>query len=341
MSNARDTSPAASSNSLRHHYADTALRLLKAYGIVTAFFVLCIVLSIVSDYFLELQNILNILRQTSINGILAIGMTFVILTRGIDLSVGSVAALGGIVAASFATTSSIAGMPGAPYWAVIAIAIGILTGVLAGGISGTVVSRFRVPPFVVTLGMLSIARGLTLLYSGGLPVPDLTARFRWIGTGEIFRIPVPIFILLIVYGVAWWVLARTRFGRHVYASGGNPRAATTSGISVSRVRLSVYVIAGALAGLAGILLAARTGSGLPQAGISYELDAIAAVVIGGTSLAGGIGGVTGTLFGALIIGVMNNGLDLLGVDSNYQEIFKGLMIVGAVMLDSTRRADTH
>jgi putative xylitol transport system permease protein len=325
----------------RYHYLHVALELLKSYGIITAFIVLCVVLSIVSDYFLELQNILNILRQTSINGILAIGMTFVILTRGIDLSVGSVAALAGIVAASFATTSSIAGMPGAPYWAVFATVIGILTGMVAGGLSGTVVSRFRVPPFVVTLGMLSIARGLTLLYSGGLPVPDLTPRFRWIGTGEFFRIPIPIFVLLGVFAVSWWVLGRTRFGRHVYATGGNPRAATTSGISVGRVRLLVYVISGGLAGLAGIILAARTGSGLPQAGISYELDAIAAVVIGGTSLSGGIGGVTGTLFGALIIGVMNNGLDLLGVDSNYQQIFKGLMIVGAVMLDSTRRADSH
>jgi putative xylitol transport system permease protein len=324
---------------LRHF--GTALRLLKSYGIVTAFFVLCIVLSIVSDYFLELSNILDVLRQTSINGILAIGMTFVILTRGIDLSVGSVAAFAGIVGASFATTSSIAGMPGAPYIAVGAILIGILSGTVIGGVSGVVVSRFRIPPFVVTLAMLSIARGLTLLYSGGLPIPDLTPRFRWIGTGDVVGIPVPIFVLAIVFLVSWWTLARTRFGRYVYATGGNPRAATTSGINVSRIRLLVYVISGAAAGLAGIVLAARTGSGLPQAGISYELDAIAAVVIGGTSLSGGIGSVTGTLFGALIIGVMNNGLDLLGVDSNYQQIFKGLMIVGAVMLDSTRRSDAH
>ncbi len=318
-----------------------AIALLKRYGIVTAFVALCIGLSIASPYFLEFQNIVNILRQTSINGVLAIGMTFVILTRGIDLSVGSLAALAGIVATSFATRSSIAGVPGAPYPALVAIAIGLLVGVIAGGVNGGIATRFRVPPFVVTLGMLSTARGLTLLYAGGRPIPDLTPGFRWIGTAEIAGIPVPIFVLGLVFLASWWVLGFTRFGRHVYASGGNPRAATSSGINVSMVRLSVYVISGATAALGGIMLAARTGSGLTQAGISYELDAIAAVVIGGTSLAGGVGGVVGTLFGALIIGVLNNGLDLLGVDSNYQQIFKGLMIVGAVMLDSARRSENH
>ena len=319
--------------------ARTAVALLKRYGIVTAFFLLCIILSVVSDYFLSVSNILNILRQTSINGVLAIGMTFVILTRGIDLSVGSVAALSGIVSTSFATRSAIAGIPGAPYPAVLAIAVGLLVGLLSGGASGVVVTRFKVPSFVVTLGMLSIARGLTLLYAGGRPIPNLTPQFRWIGTAEPLGIPMPILVLAVVFGAAWWVLGYTRFGRHVYATGGNPKAAISSGISVSRIRLAVYLISGVAAALAGIMLAARTGSGLTQAGISYELDAIAAVVIGGTSLAGGVGGVVGTLFGALIIGVMNNGLDLLGVDSNYQQIFKGLMIVGAVMLDSARRSE--
>ena len=314
---------------------------LKRYGIVTAFVVLCIALSIVSPYFLEVQNLLNVLRQTSINGVLAVGMTFVILTRGIDLSVGSLAALSGIVATSFATRSHIAGIPGAPYVAILAIGVGLVVGLLAGAINGGIVTRFRVPPFVVTLGMLSTARGLTLLYAGGRPIPDLTPSFRWIGTAEFLGIPMPIFVLALVFLAGWWVLGYTRFGRHVYACGGNPRAATSSGISVSRTRMAVYLISGLTAGLAGVMLAARTGSGLTQAGISYELDAIAAVVIGGTSLSGGVGGVTGTLFGALIIGVMNNGLDLLGVDSNYQQIFKGLMIVGAVMLDSARRGEAH
>ena len=325
----------------RRRPAARALELMKRYGIITAFVALCVGLSIASPYFLELQNIINILRQTSINGVLAVGMTFVILTRGIDLSVGSLAALSGIVATSFATRSAIAGVPGAPYPAILAIGVGLLVGVLAGWVNGSVVTRFRVPPFVVTLGMLSTARGLTLLYAGGRPIPDLTPGFRAIGTAEIGGVPLPIFVLAIVFAVSWWVLAYTRFGRHVYAAGGNPRAATSSGVNVSRIRLSVYVISGAAAALGGIMLAARTGSGLTQAGISYELDAIAAVVIGGTSLSGGVGSVIGTLFGALIIGVLNNGLDLLGVDSNYQQIFKGLMIVGAVMLDSARRGDVH
>ncbi|MET1028754.1 MAG: ABC transporter permease [Dongiaceae bacterium] len=312
---------------------------LKKYGIVTAFVLLCAVLGIISPYFFTTQNILNVLRQASINGILAIGMTFVILTRGIDLSVGSVVALAGIIGASFATTSSIAGVAGAPYPAYIAILVGIAVGLAAGSVSGIIVSRFRVPPFVVTLGMLSTARGLTLLYTDGRPVPSLEPSFRWIGTGEVFGVPTPILILIAVFAISWWVLGRTRFGRHVYAVGGNPRAASTSGIVVSRIRLAVYMISGAMAGLAGLVLSARTGSGLTQAGISYELDAIAAVVIGGTSLSGGVGTVTGTLFGALIIAVMNNGLDLLGVDSNYQQIIKGLMIVIAVMIDTSREKE--
>lgn len=306
------------------------------YGIVLALVLLCVVLAIVSEHFLTTRNILNVLRQSSINGILAIGMTFVILTRGIDLSVGSVVALAGVVAASYATTSSTAMVAGGPYPAVLALAVGIGVGMAAGSVSGVVVARFAVPAFVATLGMLSAARGLTLLYSGGRPVPALTPEFRWIGTGDILGIPMPVVLFALVFGVAWWVLGYTRYGRYVYAVGGNPHAAKVSGISVSRVRFSVYVISGALAGLGGMILAARTGSALPQAGIAYELDAIAAVVIGGTSLAGGVGRVTGTVIGALLIGVLNNGLDLLGVESYYQQVFKGVLIVAAVMLDQAR-----
>lgn len=310
---------------------------VKQYGIITAFVALCAVLAVASPYFLATQNILNVLRQSSINGILAIGLTFVILTGGIDLSVGSIVALAGIVGASFATVSPVAAVAGAPYPAVVAILVGLLVGLLAGTVSGVVVSRFRVPSFVVTLGMLSTARGLTMLYTDGKPVPSLTPEFRWMGTGQVLGIPAPIVILLAIFTIAWFVLTKTRFGRHVYAVGGNPRAANTSGIRVSRIRLLVYMISGTTAALAGLLLSARTGSGLTQAGIAYELDAIAAVVIGGTSLSGGVGSVTGTLFGTLIIAVTNNGLDLLGVDSNYQQIIKGLMIVAAVMIDSSRQ----
>ena len=309
---------------------------IQEYGIFIAFLLLATILSFSNEYFLTAGNISNVLLQTSINGILAIGMTFVILTRGIDLSVGSVVALAGIVSASLATTSATAGIAGAPYSPFIAIPIGLLVGIGCGALVGTIVSRFAVPAFVATLGMLSAARGLTLIYGGGKPVPALVPDFRWIGTGNILGIPVPVILLAIVFLVSWWILNRSRFGRYIYAVGGNPHAANTSGINISRVRFSVYVISGGLAGLAGMILSARTGSALPQAGISYELDAIAAVVIGGTSLSGGVGRITGTLIGALIIGVMNNGLDLMGIQSYYQQVLKGALIVGAVMLDQKR-----
>jgi putative xylitol transport system permease protein len=323
-----------------------ALDWVAKYGILLALILICVGLAIGNEYFLTTRNILNVLRQTSINGILAIGMTFVILTRGIDLSVGSVVAFAGVVSASLATTSSTAMVAGGPYPAALALAAGLAVGMASGAINGVIVSRFAVPAFVATLGMLSAARGLTLLYAGGRPVPALTPEYRFIGTGDIFQfemsdgtvlgLPMPVVVFAVVFLLAWWVLGATRFGRNVYAVGGNPHAATVAGINVRRTRLIVYVISGGLAGLAGMILAARTGSALTQAGIAYELDAIAAVVIGGTSLAGGVGRVTGTLIGALLIGVVNNGLDLMGVESYYQQVIKGVLIVAAVMLDQAR-----
>lgn len=316
--------------------SDRRRLIIQEYGIFLAFLLLAFILSVSNQYFLTPGNISNVLLQTSINGILAIGMTFVILTRGIDLSVGSVVALAGIVSASFATTSATAGIVGAPYSPFVALPIGLLVGIACGAIVGVIVSRFSVPAFVATLGMLSAARGMTLIYGGGKPVPALTPDFRWIGTGSVFGVPMPVVLFALVFLVSWYVLNRTRFGRYIYAVGGNPHAANTSGINVSRLRFSVYVISGGLSGLAGMILSARTGSALPQAGIAYELDAIAAVVIGGTSLSGGVGRITGTLIGALIIGVMNNGLDLMGIQSYYQQVLKGALIVGAVMLDQKR-----
>lgn len=316
--------------------SDNRRLIIQEYGIFLAFLLLAFILSLSNEYFLTPGNISNVLLQTSINGVLAIGMTFVILTRGIDLSVGSDVALAGIVSASFATTSASAGIAGGPYPFYVALAIGILVGLACGALVGLIVSRFAVPAFVATLGMLSAARGMTLIYGGGKPVPALTPEFRWIGTGNILSIPMPVILLAVVFAVSWWVLTRTRFGRYIYAVGGNPHAAKTSGINVTRMKFSVYMISGSLSGLAGMMLSARTGSALPQAGIAYELDAIAAVVIGGTSLSGGVGRVTGTLIGALIIGVMNNGLDLMGIQSYYQQVLKGALIVGAVMLDQKR-----
>ena len=313
-----------------------AVSFLQTYGIYIALALVCLVLTFLNEFFLTPRNIVNVLRQTSINGILAIGLTFVILARGIDLSVGSVVALAGVVAASLASTSGTAAVAGGPYPVALAFAAGILVGGLAGAVSGAVIARFNVPAFVATLGMLSAARGLTLLYTDGRPIPSLTDEFRSIGTDDVLGVPMPVIIFAVVFVGAWFVLTQTRFGRHIYAAGGNPHAAVVSGVNVTWIRFAVFVISGALAGLAGMLLAARTGSGLPQAGVAYELDAIAAVVIGGTSLAGGVGRVTGTVVGALLIGVLNNGLDLLGVESYYQLVIKGTLIVAAVMLDQTR-----
>ena len=321
-------------------YKTLAAKYGQKYGILLALILVCVILTFANEYFLTTRNILNVLRQTSINGILAIGMTFVILTRGIDLSVGSVVALAGIVSASMATTSQAAAFMGAPYPAVIAFAVGIGVGLLAGWINGIVVARFNVPAFVTTLGMLSAARGLTLLYADGQPVPALTAGYRFIGRDDLFGIPMPIVIFALVFCISYWVLSSTRFGRRVYAVGGNPHAARVSGINVRRVMILVYVISGGLAGIAGMILAARTGSALTQAGIAYELDAIAAVVIGGTSLLGGVGRVSGTLIGALLIAVVNNGLDLMGVESYYQQVIKGALIVAAVMLDQARQKNS-
>ena len=300
------------------------------YGIVIAFFALCVILAFANPYFMTRGNVVNVLRQTSINGILAVGMTFVVLTGGIDLSVGSVLAFCGIVSASFVT-----GL--APWNPGFAVLLGVFCGLVMGSVNGLLVAKLRVPPFVATLGMLSVARGLTFIYNNGMPVPNLSAQYRFIGQGLLIGIPVPVLVFAFVAVVAWFVLRYTTYGRYIYAVGGNERSAKTSGINTRRIILSVYAVAGALAGLSAQVLTARTTSALPQAGVAYELDAIAAVVIGGTSLSGGIGGVTGTIFGALIIGVINNGLDLMGVSSYYQQVIKGTIIVLAVLLDYSRQ----
>ncbi len=302
----------------------------RRYGIVAVLIVLCMVLSFANQYFLTLGNIADILRQTSINGILAIGMTYVVLTAGIDLSVGSTLALAGIVSASLVTGAH-ALSP------VLGLFAGLLVGAAVGAINGLLVARLSIPPFVATLGMLSAARGLTYIYNDGMPVTDLPDGYLNIGTGAMAGVPVPIIVFAVVATLFWFVLRYTTYGRYVYAVGGNAKSAKTSGISIGKIIFSVYVIGGLLAGLAGIILAARTTSALPQAGMSYELDAIAAVVIGGTSLSGGTGSVGGTVVGALLIGVINNGLNLLGVSSYYQQVVKGVIIVGAVLLDASRK----
>jgi putative xylitol transport system permease protein len=304
---------------------------LTQYGIIIAFLLLCVALTFLNKYFLTSENITNILLQTSINGILAMGMTLVILTGGIDLSVGSVLAFSSIVAATFVTGDN-------PQSPVVALLVGMVVGGILGLVNGCIIAYLRIPPFVATLGMLSVARGLTYAYTGGMPVPNLSESFLNVGEGSVLGVPLPILIFILIFAILWVVLNHTPYGRTVYAVGGNAKSARTAGIRTRRVTASVYVIAGVLAGLGGLILTARTSSALPQAGVSYELDAIAAVVIGGTSLSGGVGSITGTLLGALIIGTINNGLDLLGVSSAYQQIVKGCIIVVAVLLDYSRHA---
>lgn len=298
---------------------------LIKYGILIAFLVICILLSFATPYFFTSQNILIVLRQVSINGILAIGVTFVIITGGIDLSLGSVLALTGVVAAGFAHPDT--------YPLMVPIGLALMTGLIIGAANGFIITLGKVAPFIVTLGMMTIARGMALVWSGGRPVTNLSPAFNYIGGGDFLFIPVPILLFLLVIILSGVTLKYTRIGRYIYAVGGNEEAARASGIRVNRVKLFAYILCGLLAGLAGVVLAARINTGQPNAGIAYELDAIAAVVIGGTSLMGGRGSIMGTVIGVLIIGVINNGLDLLNVSSYYQQIVKGVIIIGAVLLD--------
>lgn len=309
-----------------------SLRTLSRYGIYIAFLALCITLSFLSPYFLTAGNLSNILLQISVNGILAIGMTYVILAAGIDLSVGSVLGMAGIVAASFVTGDE-------PHSPIVAVAAGVAAGGALGLINGSIIAWARVPAFVVTLGMLSAARGFTQIYNDGMPIPGLSDAFVYLGSGRLMGIPVPVWIFAAVLILSWIVLRYTRFGRYVYAVGGNEKSARTSGVPTRWVIAAVYVICGACAGLASIIHTARSTTALVDAGAGYELDAIAAVVIGGTSLTGGVGGVWGTVVGVLIIGVINNGLDLLGVESYYQQVIKGAVIVLAVLIDVISRKE--
>ncbi|REC98959.1 ABC transporter permease [Ectopseudomonas oleovorans] len=301
---------------------------LDRFGLPLVFVLLCVALGFSSEYFMTGRNWMDILRQTSINGILAVGMTYVILTRGIDLSVGSILAFSGLCSAMVAVQG---------YGLLAALSAGMFAGAVMGALNGFMVANLSIPPFVATLGMLSVGRGLTFILNDGSPVTDLPEAYLALGTGKLGPIGMPIVIFAIVVLFFWLVLKYTTYGRYVYAVGGNEKSARTSGIGVRKVTFSVYVISGLLAGLAGIVLSARTTSALPQAGVSYELDAIAAVVIGGTSLSGGTGSIVGTLFGALLIGVINNGLNLLGVSSYYQQVAKGLIIVFAVLIDVWRK----
>ena len=298
--------------------------LLHRFGLLFVILLVGLGLTFTTDPFLSVANLTNVARQVSINGILAVGVTFVLLTAGVDLSLGSVVALSGVACATFAH-------PG-DHSVFVPIAVGLLTGAACGLVNGVLVTRGGVAPFIVTLGMMTVARGLALIVSGGRPVANMSNELTALA-GDFRGMPIPVLCFASVALGAWFFLRNFRLGRHIYAVGGNEHAARAAGVPVERVKLFAYGLCGLLTGLAGVVLAARITTGQPNAGQAYELDAIAAVVIGGTSLAGGVGTITGTLLGVLLIGVINNGLDLMGVSSYYQAVIKGVIIVGAVWLD--------
>ena len=309
--------------------------LLKKLQPLIALVVMVVALSLLSDKFLTFANQRNILLQISVNLCLSIGMTLVILTGGIDLSVGAILALAGAVAAGLLKNGLALKMFGVvlqftPFGAVVA---GIFTGLVLGWFNGFAITKFKLPPFVATLGMLSIGRGLTMLWTGGFPVTSLGTTFGFIGAGIFLGVPMPVWISAALVALFYFVSRRTMLGRYIYAVGGNEKATGFSGINVDRVKLWVYALAGALAAVAGLIVTARLDAADPKAGLGYELDSIAAVVIGGTSLSGGRGSILGTVLGCLIIGVLNNGLFLLDVSPFWQQVVKGFVILAAVAAD--------
>lgn len=301
------------------------------FGLVLALLALVIVLSLLSDRFLTTSNIINVLRQISINAIIAFGMTVVIIGRGIDLSVGSILAFAGVLSAGLAVAG----------WSpLLALVAALAVGIALGAFNGAFVAYAGIAPFIVTLAGLTIYRGMALAYTDGRPISGLPDIFMTFGYGTFLGVPVPIWIMLLFLLVTHVILKYTALGRAVYAVGGNDEAARLSGIPVRRVQLFTYIYSGLAAALAAIVLTGRLNSAQPTAGVMFELDAIAAVVVGGTSLFGGRGGVFGTLVGALIIGVINNGMNLLNVPSFYQQIVKGGVILAALLIDrivSTKR----
>ncbi len=280
-------------------------------------------------------NLWNVLRQISVNVCISVGMTLVVLMAGIDLSVGSILGLTAAVCAGLLKNGLlIESMDLFIGFTVLgAILAAMIIGMLLGLFNGWVITKFAIPPFVATLAMLTIARGLTMLYTEGIPISNLGPKFEFIGSGWILGIPVPVWISLIMVLIVVFLTNRTTFGRYIYAIGGNEKAAFLSGININKVKLAVYGIAGMMAAVGGVLVTSRLNSAQPNAGMSYELDSIAAVVIGGTSLSGGVGTVTGTVIGAIIIGVLNNGLVLLDVSPFWQQVVKGIVILLAVIID--------
>ncbi len=306
-----------------------------------ALIVLCAVFAVLSDKFLTTSNGWNVMRQVAVNICISVGMTLVILTGGIDLSVGSILAFAGALAAGLlkngielTSQNTFIG-----FTLLGGILICLLVGAMIGLFNGWIITRFKVPPFVATLAMLTIARGMTMLYTHGYPINNLGSKFDFIGTGWFLGVPLPVWICLFVSLIAIFITRRMSLGVYIYALGDNENASRLSGISVSKIKMMVYTLSGTLAALGGLMVTARLDSAQPNAGLSYELDAIAAVVIGGTSLSGGKGSVLGTLLGALTIGVLNNGLVLLNVSPFWQQVIKGVVILLAVIIDKASSQD--
>lgn len=301
---------------------------VREFGLLFSFALICAALSILSDRFLTPVNITNVLRISAINAIISVGMTFVILTAGIDLSVGAVAALAAVIAAQYVHQG------GSP---IAGILVGLAVGSLIGLANGVLTILLRIPPFITTLGMMTIARGLALTFTQGIPITGFSDDFRFLGAGFWGPLPAPIIVAAVVFAVGYFLLTRTTFGEYVRALGNNPTAARLSGINVTRVTISVYVLIGLFSALAGLLLIGRLDSAPPTLGVGYEFDAIAAVVVGGTSFAGGEGGLGGTLIGVLIIGVINNGLNLLNVNALWEQVVKGIVIALALLIYKSAR----
>ncbi|SHK36391.1 monosaccharide ABC transporter membrane protein, CUT2 family [Clostridium cavendishii DSM 21758] len=304
------------------------LKTMEKYKSLIALIVLCVGISIITPSFLTFANITNVLTQVSVNAIIAVGMTFVILTGGIDLSVGSTLAITGAIAASIVKST------GNVFLAFIVAAI---IGTAIGLVNGIIISKGKLQAFIATLATMTILRGLTYVFTNGTPISGLGKGFTSLGNGQIAVLPVPVLITALVFIIAYYALTQTRFGRYLYALGGNEDSARLSGINTDKIKATAYAVSGLVAALSGIIVTSRIGSASPNAGVGYELDAIAAVVIGGTSLSGGEGKITGTIIGALIIGVLNNGLNLMNVSPFYQSIVKGAVILIAVLMDKKGR----
>jgi inositol transport system permease protein len=329
----------ANKSDKRQQMSHTISGLFNKYGIFIIFALMILVASMLSPAFVSTTNLVNIVRQMSVVGLIALGVTGIIVSAGIDLSSGSVVGLTAVVAASLAQMPDYpaAFYPGLHLPLIAPILGACLVGALVGLINGSLIAKTRIPPFIATLGTFTAIRGAANLYTGGRPISNLTDEYNFIGQGDVAGVPVPIIILVIMAVVTHVLYAHTKFGKYIYAIGGNEQAARVSGINASRYKMLIYVYASFLAGLAGLVVSSRIGSGQPGLGVGYELDAIAATVIGGTSLsAGGIGTVAGTIVGALIIGVLNNTLDLMNVSAFWQQIVKGCIIVGAVILDQLK-----